>query len=289
MWCPPGATWTYNYALFNERGTVTVRYVRDTVAAGQPAQLLTRRINSCYYVGPNACLPGTPYNLTPVLTRTVGDRVEVQAYGQFYTLYDFAAPVGSTWLTPMVIPLGPCPQTHGLGTVRVDSVGTQRVGGQTLRWFRARLTAPAGASYQGFWPGRIYEQLGNVLTYMQPQSPACPATDPGFMGGMVEYRATGQPTVTIQSGALLLHTAEGRAGAAGFAAFPNPGAGQLTLQLPANLSPGATLRLLDLSGRTLRAEPAGRQLDLDGLPAGVYTLLLEQPGHPALARRLVRE
>jgi hypothetical protein len=270
-------------------GTLTVRYVRDTLVAGQPAQLLTRRINPCYSagLGPNVCLPGTPYNITSVVTRTVGDRVEVQANGQFYTLYDFAALPGSSWLTAPVTPQGPCPS--GLVLVTVDSVGRQLIGGRSLRWFRARLTATAGTTIAGQWPGRIYEQLGS-LVYMQPQSPICRGTDPGFMGGLESFRATGLPSISVNVGTgALLGAAEARATAAGFSFFPNPNAGRLTLQLPARLHPAARLRLLDLSGRTLREVPASWQVDLSGLPVGVYTLVLEQPGQAALARRLVRE
>ena len=289
MWCPPGATWTYGYGLFNEQGTVTVSYARDTVVAGQPAQLLTRRINSVTYIGPTAYLPNTPYNITSVVTRVMPDRVEVLAYGQFHTLYDFAAPVGSSWLTPLVTPHGPCAPSHGLARITVDSVGTQLIGGQVLRWFRARVQAPAGAQ-SGYWPGRIYEQIGSTQ-YMQPQSPICHGTDPGSMGGLVSYRATGQPAIGVNSstGAIVLAAMESRASVAGFTAFPSPGAGPLMLQLPANLHPDAYLRLLDLSGRTLRELPAVSQMDLSEVPAGTYFLRLEQPGAPALSRKIVRE
>ena|GEM_PF-2959915 len=287
IWCPPGAAWTYPYALFSERGTVTVSYTGNAVMAGQPVQVLARTLNTVVYGGPNPT-PSTR-SLPPVYTRVVGDRVEVLAYGQFYTLYDFGAPVGSTWQTPLVVPYGPCPQASGLGTVRVDSVGTQRIGGRTFRWFRPHLMAPAGAPYQGYWPGRIYEQLGSVGAYMQPQSPICAGTDPGYMGALSEYRATGQSTIAVQSGTIVLATAESRASAAGFTAYPSPGAGLLTLELPAAVSPRSQLRLLDLSGRELRRLPVARQIDLGGLPAGTYTLLLEQPGQAVLVRRVVRD
>jgi hypothetical protein len=286
-WCPAGATWVYGYGLFNESGTLTVRYVRDTVVAGQPAQLLTRRINSSFYVGPNASVPGVPYNLTSVVTRVAGDRVEVQANGQFYTLYDFAAQPGASWLTAPVTPQGPCPQ--GLVQVTVDSVGRQQVGGRSLRWLRVHLTAAAGTTIAGGWSGRIYEQLGNV-SYMQPQSPICRGTDPGFMGGLRSFQASGLPSLGVDAGTgTLLASAEARSAAAGFSAFPNPSAGLLTLQLPTGLSGNARLQLLDLTGRVLRQLPATQQVDLSMLPAGTYTLRLTQPGQPNLVRRVVRE
>jgi hypothetical protein len=283
IWCPPGATWTYSYSEMSGAGTLAVRYMRDTVVAGQPAQLLVRRISPCFYYGGN-CYPSPAYNISSVITRVANDRVEVQANGQFYTLYDFAALPGGTWLTPMVTPVGPC--ASGLAQVMVDSVGRQMVGGRSLRWFRAHLTPAAGATAVGSWPGRIYEQLGNVNQYMQPQSPICHGTDPGYMGAMQTYQATGGPWVRY-NGTALLATAESRAAAARFVAFPNPSTGLLTLELPTRLSPEAHLSLFDLTGRPVRQLPVARQLDVRGLAPGTYTLLLQEPGQPPLAQRVL--
>ena len=108
---------------------------------------------------------------------------------------------GSSWITPRVVPQGPCPSE--LVAVNVDSVGTQRMAGRTLRWFRAHLTTLTGAAVLGQWPGCIYEQLGNVAQYRQPQSPTCAGTDPGYMGSFNKFQATGWPTITYTTGVLL--------------------------------------------------------------------------------------
>lgn len=288
IWCPVGATWTYNYREMSGAGILTVRYVRDTAVAGQTAQLLVRRINPCYYVGPGACVPSPAYNISSVTTRVVADRVEVLANWQFYTLYDFGAVPGSSWLTAPVTPQGACPQ--GLVQVTVDSVGRQQVGGRSLRWFRAHLTATAGSQNAGSWAGRIYEQLGNVAQYMQPQSLICRGTDPGYMGPLVSYQATGVPVVRYNSTTgTLLATAESRAVAAGFMVYPNPSTGISSVELPARLTPGSHLTLVDFLGRQVREFPLGRQLDLRGLPTGAYNLLLREPRHPVLARRVMVE
>ena len=292
MWCPPGATWTYGYGEMAGSGTLTVRYVRDTLVAGQAAQLLTRQINICYYLGPGACVPAPAYNISSTVTRVVADRVEIWANGQFYTLYDFAAVPGSSWLTAPVTPQGPCPS--GLVQVNVDSVGRQVVAGRSLRWFRAHLTAAAGTNTAGFWSGRIYEQLGVVAQYMQPQSPNCRGTDPGYMGPFVGFRATGWPGIGYNpTTGTLLATAQARAAAAGFAVFPNPASAAAgpTVQLPPAASATARLVLLDAAGRPVREQAArpGQPLDVRGLPAGHYTLLLREVGRPVLAQRLLLE
>lgn len=289
MWCPPGATWTYGFTWWSEQGTVTVRYARDTVVAGQPAQVLTRQLTTVFFPGPT---PGANRYLSPIITRTVANRVEVWANGQFYTLYDFAAPPGSTWATPLVIPWGTCPPAMGIVQIVVDSVGTRMLGGQVLRWFRPRVVNP-GVNTRGYWSGRVYEQLGS-LQYMQPQSTACPATDPGDMGPFQSFRAIGWPTIGYNaSTGTLLRSTQARAEAAGFIVYPNPSAGasSLTVALPPGTNPASQLSLLDLAGRVVRRQPAlsGQVLNVRGLTAGIYTLRLDTPGAASLVRRVVLE
>ncbi|WP_201978346.1 T9SS type A sorting domain-containing protein [Hymenobacter rubidus] len=293
IWCPAGATWVYNYGVFNEFGTVTVQYQRDTVVAGQPAQILTRVIRSSFWVAfPTVSTPGPAYSLPKVVTRVVNDRVEVQATGLFYTLYDFAAVRGSTWPTPMVTPFGPC--ASGLAQVTVDSVGRQVVGGRSLRWFRAHLTPVAGATMAGSWTGRIYEQLGNLAQYMQPQSPICHGTDPGYMGAFVGFRAIGWPSIGYNAtSGTLLATTQARAEAAGFTVYPNPtaGTGFLTVQLSPSTNPEAQLTVLDITGRPVMQQKAvaGHTMDVRSLAPGIYTLRLSAPGTATLFQRVVLE
>lgn len=208
------------------------RYARDTVAAGQPAQLLTRRLDTGVMIGP-VVGPTSARSLPSVVMRVVADRVEVRTNNQYYIHYDFAAVPGSSWATPRVVPQGPCPSE--LVAVNVDSVGTQRVTGRTLRWFRAHLTTPTGLPVQGQWPGRIYEQLGN-LVYMQPQSPTCAGTDPGYIGSFSKFRATGWPTIGYTTG-VLLPTAQARAEAGGAGPTPTPAPAPLRWCCPPQLVP----------------------------------------------------
>jgi len=285
LWCPTGATWTYGYFDMTSVGTVTAWYSGDTLVTGQRAQIVKQRVTTTSRFGPGYTYS---FSISPVVTRVVADRLEVLANGQFYTLYDFAAQPGQNWPTVPVTPRGPCTQT--VVQVRVDSVGLQQVGGRSLRWFRMHLTGASGTQ-PGSWSGRVYEQIGCV-GYMQPQSPICHGSDPGFMGPLQSYQAGGsQPfTVVLQGNNLVLDTRL-RAEAAGFRAFPNPasGASKLSIQLPAQVGQIAELRLLDVLGREMRKQPAlaGQQFDVSGLPVGTYTLLLCEPGQAPLARRVV--
>jgi hypothetical protein len=73
-------------------------------------------------------------------------------------------------------------------------------------------------------------------------------------------------------------------------AYPNPAAARV--RLPVHAPRGATLRLVDLLGRTLRrqevdAATAHVDVDLAGLPAGAYLLRLDDGSGAAVSRPLV--
>ncbi len=286
IWCPFGSEWTYPYALFSEQGTIRVTYVNDTIIGGQSAQKLYRSCNT-YFSYPGGTLPGSGVRMPPVFTRVVADRVEVYANGQFYTLYNFAAQPGDSWLTPVVYPQGNCAPV----TMVVDSVGRQTLNGRSLRWFRATPAPNPNGQPVAAWPGRVYELLGSIKSYMQPSGSGCGGTDPGYMGPLETFGAPGPPPIRYQFNYGVLLGTTATAAPTGLGAFPNPSAGQtsLSLQLPANLPGGVRLRLFDLAGRQVReqAVPAGRQLDVRGLPTGIYTLLLSNAGQPDLRQRIV--
>ena len=108
---------------------------------------------------------------------------------------------------------------------------------------------------------------------------AGPSSISGFLASLTDQTLTG----TVQAGAL-----------EGLAVYPNPAHGRATIQLPA--LPGATtatLTVLDALGRTLRIQPAAlnakAELDLAGLPAGLYAVRVQAGGSTTATRRLVVE
>ena len=292
VWCPPGATWVYGYSIVypTVSGILTLRYARDTTVLGQRAQLITsvRSFSS----GFNAQPPFSNHlRETSLVTRAVGDRVEILHNNVFRTLYDFAALPGASWITPAI---------HCLPTtvvqVVVDSVGNQLIGGRTFRWLRVHLNSVAGIRIPDQWYGRIYEQVGSAGAYMLPgAAQTCSNFEPVRMGPLRTYSATTQPPLRYNylASALVLGRTEARAEAAGFAAYPNPtaGLGLLAVQLPPGLPADARLLLLDITGRPVRQQPAraGQRLDVRGLAGGTYTLVLREAGRPDLMRRLVLE
>jgi hypothetical protein len=79
-----------------------------------------------------------------------------------------------------------------------------------------------------------------------------------------------------------------------FAVFPNPAKDYAVANVRLAASATMQLSLTDFTGRTLRSWPAVEangytfSVDLGGLPAGVYMLLLQLDGEEAVGRRLVK-
>ncbi|OWP63672.1 hypothetical protein CDA63_07725 [Hymenobacter amundsenii] len=110
---------------------------------------------------------------------------------------------------------------------------------------------------------------------------------------LVYYRRTssaGTTTCGIREPFDLLLAASDKAVAAGVRLYPNPTATTATLELPAPTAATARLILLHVTGRTIRTQrlPAGAmrtEVNVAGLPAGLYLVRLEQPGSlPVLLR-----
>jgi hypothetical protein len=280
-WCSPGAEWKYSFtvAFSPDRATVTMRYAGDTIVGGQSAQLLRRSVTM---VSGSNTFPPSP--LSTIITRTAGSNVSFWYNGQFVPLYQFGAQPGATWTTYATTPYTVCAQAPV--QVTVDSVGTQMIGGRLVRW-QAIHTDRAANNVPYSWRSRIYEGIGS-LTSLQPQGGLCGGTDPDIIGGLLSFRAPGWPVVGAGSSQLVLANAEAQAQQAGFAAYPNPTTGRMTLELPTTFK-AATLAVRDLTGRQLLAQPAPAtgQLDLSSLPKGLYFLTLTSAGQPALSRRVV--
>ncbi|WP_165903777.1 T9SS type A sorting domain-containing protein [Hymenobacter gummosus] len=292
LWAAPGATWTYSYALFWEYGDLTMSYAGPTTVAGQPAMRYDRTLLTKMRMSSQ---PAQQTTLPGLVLRADADRLYVLANDQqFYTLFNFAAQVGDSWLTPASQPQAVCAST--LVRLRVDSVGTAVVGGVSRRWLRLRLQTQAGQqpTFDRPWGGRIYEGLGPTQAYLLPQGVVdCGGTDPGYLGGMMCFRATGQPTVyggsAQQCSSIVTAATEQQAQRLGFEVYPNPSQGELTLRLPVAVGPQATVELRDLTGRCLlrAALPATGKLDVRQLPKGLYALSLHLPDQATPATRRV--
>jgi hypothetical protein len=128
---------------------------------------------------------------------------------------------------------------------------------------------------------------------MQPQSPTCHGTDPGFIGPLVSFQSTAGPSFGYNAATGILLASSTHAETAGFGVYPNPsaGTGWLTVSLPAAATSSAEIEMFDLLGRQVlhcKANEA-RLLDVRGLAAGTYLLQLREPGKGAVSQRIMLE
>jgi hypothetical protein len=127
----PGAQWHYVFnnfwipPLFN----VTLTYIGDTVIGGDTAQIINGS-----YVNKNAnyCFPSSP-----TFIKQKGDTIffrNSSTMGTWLILYNFATPVGQTWVTNF-------PSTNSFMSpvvIRVDSVKTVFINSIPLRQLKVR-------------------------------------------------------------------------------------------------------------------------------------------------------
>jgi hypothetical protein len=227
--------------------------------------------------------------------------VYVYANNQFFTLYDFAAQRGDSWM--LVASRSPGNFCSEPVVARVDSAGQQQFAGRLRRWIRVQLQLmgwPDGRVRVAGMSGRIYEGIGPVEGYLVPRGHYSAAIDydcgwfpaPDYFGALLCFRATGMGAVFNGPTQVctLLSTAEQRANEVGFTVFPNPSAGELTLELPARLG-AAQLAIHDLTGRCVWRGPipASRRLNLNTLPRGLYAATLQVAGQAVAVRRFVLE
>lgn len=292
-WAALNTSWTYGYRLFSVYGDLTMTYIGTTPVAGQPALRYARQLVTKDNMFPAA--PALAVDLPDLVLRADADRLYVQANDQqFYTLYNFAAQPGDSWLTPASAPRAICATT--LVRLRVDSVGTAVVNGTSRRWLRLRLQSQPGQvpTVDRDFGGRIYEGIGPTKAYFTPQGfYTCGGTDPGYFSELLCYRSSGQATYyggSVQlCSTIITATAGQRAAQLGFEVYPNPSQGELHLRLPATAGPAPTVALLDATGRCLlrTALPASGTLDVRQLPKGLYALSVQLPGQAAPATRRV--
>jgi len=291
-WAPPGASWTYTFRYFTEYGDVRVSYARDTVINGRTCQIIKQQVLSQSLQFPAFGIQ--IYSYPSLITAADANKVYLYANNQFFTLYDFAAQPGASWLLLASAPLGRfC--TEPVRAI-VDSAGQRQFAGQLRRWIRVRLeVVGAPQSRVTGMSGRIYEGIGPVEGYLTPQgsyNQCGGGSDPIEAGALLCFRATGTSPVFNgpTQACTLLSTAEQRANEVGFTVFPNPSAGELTLELPARLG-AAQLSIHDLTGRCVWRGPipASRRLDLQALPRGLYAATLQEAGQAVATRRFVLE
>ncbi|MDB5269479.1 MAG: hypothetical protein JWP58_2519 [Hymenobacter sp.] len=211
-----------------------------------------------------------------------------KAFGS--TGYDEA--VGLAMLGADVCLVGSFNGTVGLGTTTLTSVGEYDI-------VVAKLT-DAGSTGAFAWAlqagspsfdrSACITATSTGAVYISGQTGASVATTIQFGSIPVPVPANGSVTflASLTDGAVSATKSQGALAACSL--FPNPAHGTATVRLPPGTGP-ATLTLLDALGRPLRTQTAvpnsQADLDLTGLPAGLYAVRVQAGGNTATQRLVV--
>jgi len=156
QWAPAGACWHYNFSGFAINGYYKINCIGDTVINNISCKVLEKKIYQYNHLGSQF----DTITLEHEYTYADLNKVYICRYNTFYTLYDFSANIGDTIIvagTNKYSSAG-CDST---GAIKIDSVGTMNINGETLRYISV---SPTATSKWG-WYARIVEKIGPVYEY----------------------------------------------------------------------------------------------------------------------------
>jgi hypothetical protein len=279
-WAPAGAKWHYTYIGFSS-GYVQIAYVGDTIIAGQTCQKLQKTFNGLQFgVTPTSYIFDTSY------TYENNGVVYVLEQNQWKTLYNFNATIGEHW------PMAPLPEFGGCtenSQLKVLATGTKVINAHTLKYLVVDFCNPDLTS-QGF-QDTIIEKIGFTGSYMLPFDQCTMAFDGNEGGPFRCYSddnfSTYKPFYANDCEFLVgldenqMHK---------LAIFPNPSAGQFTIEAP--LEVGQVIELYNLNGQKVFRQDilnSGLTQTLEiNLTPGMYVLkLMSKEGKLFARSRLV--
>ena len=153
VWIDAGAVWHYDWDnLFGGLGFQKTEYVQDSTIDGQNCQMLvTSQFQYSWFGVPDSSTTVVDTNYTHVN----GDTVFYYDYGEFFTLYNFGAIPGDSWIISTTNTLGECEDTSRLV---VTDTGQIEIASTFYRYIDV---APTSNSSIG-QIGRIVERFGNI-------------------------------------------------------------------------------------------------------------------------------
>lgn len=300
VWCPAGATWHYGYNGAWSTGYYKVEYKGDTVISSVICKIMSKTHYSYSY--PNNTLDTT--YLTDEYTYSDSNKVYIFRFNAFYILYDFSANVGDMWNIAGTnqYSSSSCDST---GFVKVDSIGTMVINGQSLRFISV---SPVLNSQWG-WSCRIAEKIGPIINYpngIGVYNYLFPSNlyycgmqlDELYEGGKLrcyQDNAFGFFSTGIVSNCSYLATSikENKTGICQFVIAPNPFNNETEIKYSIfKKYKNAELIICNLIGQKLQSTQLSHsegiiELKRDNLESGIYLCLLLLDGNVATQKKIV--
>ncbi|MBP7407392.1 MAG: T9SS type A sorting domain-containing protein [Flavobacteriales bacterium] len=249
IWCPPGATWTYEAGLILA-GFQRMSYTHDTLVGGYTAQVIDRYSAIQYPQAPPGPTYGGPpiisYDPVSVITRSADDVVFTLSGITWDTLYWFGAVPGDHWYPAHAVDTNCEP-------LLVSDTGTMVVDDVSLRWLNVSGTT-------------VIERIGSTFDlYMY-----CPNY---IIDGPTGMRCYSDDEIAYALNVINCESLVGLnelAGSPGLLIFPNPGIEHFNLN---DLEFGELIEVYDVTGKIAlkqRSTGPSMRIDASGLSPGAY-------------------
>ncbi|HMQ77677.1 MAG TPA: T9SS type A sorting domain-containing protein [Flavobacteriales bacterium] len=254
-WCPPGATWTFEYTniLGGYSGVQRVEYTADTLLSGFTAQ----RLDQTNVVAPWGTTNYTVYPSFPLFTRYANEVVFIWDNNSSYdTLFWFGAAPGDHWNA------AGWPDGSTI-MITVMDTATEVIDGVPLR----RLVVEP---IPGSPVDTVYERIGGLHLHINAFN--WYVTDVPYDGLWCYSDQDIDFAMPGVSDCGYTLSVPDRPVAHGAVPFPNPGTTHFTLDLPHGPH---TITLFDATGRMVlqqRTTDARPVIGTEGLPAGLYRI-----------------
>jgi hypothetical protein len=276
-WAPNGAQWHYSYYGFFP-GYVDIAYSGDTLIDGQVTKKLTKTFH-----GLGWGMDVTSYSIGTEYTYEANGVVYLRYQNQWDTLYNFSAQVGDSWRMAKQPFANVAPQNSRL---KVLGTGIKVINSNTLKYVKVEFVDPQ-MNPLGF-EDTIVENIGFIGSYFLPYDMFDGFVD-GNEGG--PFRCYSDNNFALYKPNYLevcdyiMGTTE-LEGSSSFQVYPNPVSDQINI--PATyINEYGAYRILSSEGKLIQKGQTTEQIDVANLPAGNYTLLIENQTQKRYAKLLV--
>ncbi len=289
-WVEEDAVWHYRVSNISDGGFIRMRYDRDTLMAGQQAQILESREYMFVSDQHEVITLLDSKDLPPSYVYANDDTVFYYLNGDFQMLYDFSAQKGDRWDLGVDSNALYC----GKSMVEVDSAGTIEINGETRRW--VWVTSDSNSSV--ILHGKIIEGIGIVGNgFLFPETRDCMPDIvwewPYYQFSCFEsasfplYNVTARDCeylMTLNLDNVLLPDVTAKA-------YPNPAGNFIAIytneydRLPANI------RVFTIDGKVMeevRLTENGEEINISHLPGGTYILSIHYSGGKREMVRMIK-
>lgn len=284
VWCPPGATWQFDFFQFSAEGYVEVKYVGDSVVGGKTCKVL-RKTEYYYDWVPQkygSWIIGREY------TYLDSNIVYIWRLGKFWKLYDFGALVGESWIIPG--PYGGSQFCDSTGSVGVDSISTITIDTFNLNYLRI---SPNDTNMQGVrLGGTLVERIGCITGYMFPER-YCIPHDGEEAGNFRCYTDSlfGLYQVSSNPCDFIIGIDQSILKQSAVQLYPNPTSDFITIEIDAPLIGSYELKLYSLLGQevmNIKLEQLKIKIDISVLDQGIYFLKIENEQNIISKRKIIK-